>query len=137
MRTVPIQPVWKSWFRMVWHLLLQFSHSFVIWVSHTRQTIIGCNRKSNDRISWDAEAEKAKTFYVAGFFMQNFPDKAGKSGIKLDRCKTRQCVLANMHTIGQMVSGLSGEFLDYPDTLYIVRTVSRLSGKSLDCPDSF
>ena len=35
------------------------------------------------------------------------------------------------------VSRLSGEFLDYPDRVWIVRTFSRLSGQSLDYRDSF
>ena len=34
------------------------------------------------------------------------------------------------------VSGLSGQFLDYPDSLWIVRTVSKWAGKFIDYPDS-
>ena len=37
----------------------------------------------------------------------------------------------------QTVSGLSRQFLYQPGSLWNVRTVFRLSGKSLDCPDSF
>ena len=36
-----------------------------------------------------------------------------------------------------IVSGLSGQFLDCPDSSWIVRIVFGLSRQFLDCPDSF
>ena len=33
--------------------------------------------------------------------------------------------------------GLSGQFLDCPDSFLIVQTVFKLSGQFLNCPDSF
>ena len=36
-----------------------------------------------------------------------------------------------------IVSGLSGQFLDCPDSPWIVRIVFGLSRQFLDCPDSF
>ena len=43
----------------------------------------------------------------------------------------------NSSWIVRTVSGLSGKFLDYPDSFWIVWKVSGLSGQFLDCPDSF
>ena len=59
--------------------------------------------------------------------------------------KTKQCnvILENVHKNVYNIqriyqtNGLSGRFLDYPDSLWIVQTASRLSGQPLDCPDSF
>ena len=61
--------------------------------------------------------------------MQNFSGKVRKLRHRLVRDKCANCK--------NSVSGLSAQFLDYPDCFWIVLTVSGLSGQFLDCPDSF
>ena len=104
--------------------------------------------------------KKQKLSGQQDFSHKNFPDKACKLlcwqfcdkcalNLKLSNCcgkllychTNRNCkniqVLDSSFWIIRTVSGLSGQFLNRPDSFRIVRRVSGLSGQFLDYPDSF